>query len=170
MEHLLRISGIADESIVDGKGLRYTIFAQGCPHHCKGCHNPATHRFTGGTQVDITDLFAEICKNPLLSGVTFSGGEPFCQPAPFAQLAQLVHSRGLNVTVYTGYTFEELFAMQNLAVQNLLAQTDILIDGKFELDRRDLTLVFRGSSNQRILDIPRSLAQGKAVLASGYEQ
>ena len=95
MEDTLRISGIIDESIVDGKGLRYTIFTQGCPHHCEGCHNPDTHDFEGGTEKEITAIYEEICSNPLLSGVTFSGGEPFCQPAPLAVLAEMVHKKGL---------------------------------------------------------------------------
>ena len=99
MEDTLRISGIIDESIVDGKGLRYTIFTQGCPHHCEGCHNPDTHDFGGGTKKEITAIYEEICKNPLLSGVTFSGGEPFCQPAPLAVLAEMVHKKGLNLSL-----------------------------------------------------------------------
>ena len=117
MEDTLRISGIIDESIVDGKGLRYTIFTQGCPHHCEGCHNPDTHDFEGGTEKEITAIYEEICSNPLLSGVTFSGGEPFCQPAPLAVLAEMVHKKGLNVTTYTGYTLEQLLEMKRTSKQ-----------------------------------------------------
>lgn len=167
-EDTLRISGIIDESIVDGKGLRYTIFTQGCPHHCEGCHNPDTHDFEGGTEKEITAIYEEICSNPLLSGVTFSGGEPFCQPAPLAVLAEMVHKKGLNVTTYTGYTLEQLLEMKNPDVQRLLTQTDILIDGKFDIAQKDLSLSFRGSRNQRIIDVKQSLEQGTIVLAKGY--
>ena len=163
MEDTLRISGIIDESIVDGKGLRYTIFTQGCPHHCEGCHNPDTHDFGGGTKKEITAIYEEICKNPLLSGVTFSGGEPFCQPAPLAVLAEMVHKKGLNVTTYTGYTLEKLLEMKNPDVQRLLTQTDILIDGKFDIAQKDLSLcktivgAGNGSFSKRILIVLTSL-------------
>ena len=98
----LRISGVVPESIVDGKGIRYVIFTQGCPHHCPGCHNPQTHDFEGGYVVDTDGLLEEMRQDPLLTGVTFSGGEPFCQPAPLAELARKIHESGLDVTVYTG--------------------------------------------------------------------
>lgn len=94
MNTLLRIAGVEEESIVDGPGFRYAIFTQGCPHHCPGCQNPQTHPFDGGRPVDIGELFAAVCEDPLLKGVTFSGGEPFCQPAPLAELARRVHARG----------------------------------------------------------------------------
>lgn len=168
MSDILRISGIAEESIVDGKGLRYTIFTQGCPHRCKGCHNPATHDFTGGTEATIFSLYQDICKNPLLSGVTFSGGEPFCQPAPLAKLAKMLHQKGFNIITYTGYTLEQLLSMQNPDIKDLLLQTDILIDGKFELAQKDLSLSFRGSKNQRILDVKQSLTLGEPIWADGY--
>lgn len=168
MENIIRISGIIDESIVDGKGLRYTIFTQGCPHRCEGCHNPHTHDFYGGEERDIASLFEEICQNPLLSGVTFSGGEPFCQPIPLTKLAHMVHEKGLNVVTYTGYTLEQLLEMKNADVYGLLAQTDILIDGKFDQNQKDLSLSFRGSKNQRVIDVKQSLAQGTIVLAKGY--
>ncbi len=169
MSETIRISGIVDESIVDGKGLRYTIFTQGCPHHCEGCHNPHTHDFTGGTDKEITALYEEICKNPLLSGITFSGGEPFCQPAPLAKLAEMVHSKGLNIITYTGYTWELLLQMKDPDVQRLLQQTDILIDGKFDIAQKDLSLAFRGSRNQRIIDVKQSLEQGGVILAKEYK-
>lgn len=168
MEDVIRISGIVDESIVDGKGLRYTIFTQGCPHGCKGCHNPQTHSFDGGEEREITAIYKEICQNPLLSGVTFSGGEPFCQPIPLTKLAHMVHKKGLNVTTYTGYTIEQLLEMQSADVHDLLAQTDILIDGRFDHKQKDLSLSFRGSKNQRVIDVKQSLEQGTIVLAKGY--
>lgn len=161
----LRISGIEPESIVDGPGIRYTIFVQGCPHHCEGCHNPQTHDFDGGRIIDPQKMLDEIQKNPLLSGATFSGGEPFCQPEALAELGQEIKNRGLNLVCYSGYTFEELLSLSEKtpAVLELLKLTDILIDGKFVLKEKSLMLKFRGSRNQRILSVPASLAQGKAV-------
>lgn len=153
MAYKLKISGTVDESIVDGQGIRYTIFTQGCPHACEGCHNPHTHDFQAGKDVDIQDLFDEICENPLLKGVTFSGGEPFCQPEPLIELAKQIHTRKLDITTYTGYTLEELQSKDNPLIDELLKQTDVLIDGKFINSERDLTLTFRGSSNQRVIDM-----------------
>ena len=160
---MLKISGIVPESIVDGKGIRYVIFTQGCPHHCPGCHNPQTHDFAGGRPADTEQILREISENPLLRGVTFSGGEPFCQPEPLAALAREIHRMRLDVTVYTGYTLEELWAMHNPDVDSLLDQTDLLIDGRFELALRDLTLRFRGSSNQRLIDMNKTRESGCIV-------
>lgn len=147
----LRICGIEPESIVDGEGIRFVVFVQGCPHRCLGCHNPESLPFEGGEVVDIEALLSQIGENPLLSGVTFSGGEPFCQPVPLAELARQVHRTGLNVTTYTGFVYEDLLNMRNPEINALLEQTDVLIDGPFVLAERDLTLPFRGSRNQRIL-------------------
>ncbi|MGL5271052.1 MAG: anaerobic ribonucleoside-triphosphate reductase activating protein [Selenomonadaceae bacterium] len=160
----LKISGTVDDSIVDGEGYRFTIFTQGCPHACPGCHNPQTHDREGGYLVDTDDLYRQICENPLLSGVTFSGGEPFLQPQPLAELARKLQTRGLNITTYTGYTLEELQRLQSLAINELLDVTDILIDGPFLLAERDLTLAFRGSHNQRIIDMNRTRQSGTIVL------
>ena len=165
----LRIAGTVGDSIVDGPGLRLTIFVQGCPHHCPGCHNPHTHDFEGGRDTTVEELFAAYCENPLLRGVTLSGGEPFCQPAPLAQLAHLVHAHGGDVFCYTGYTYEELAASQDPAVQELLAQVDVLVDGPFLQEQRDLTLLFRGSANQRLIQVPETRRTGSLVLWSpGY--
>ena len=164
MDYNLRIAGVEPESIVDGPGFRYAVFTQGCPRNCPGCHNPQTHPFEGGRLVDIRDLFREICGNPLLRGVTFSGGEPFCQPAPLAELGRMVHGRGLDVTAFTGYLYEELTAMRNPAVDRLLAQTDILIDGPFVLAQKDLSLRFRGSRNQRVIDMNETRRLGRVTL------
>ena len=160
----LKISGTVDDSIVDGEGYRFTIFTQGCPHACPGCHNPQTHDREGGYLVDTDDLYRQICENPLLSGVTFSGGEPFLQPQPLAELARKLQTRGLNITTYTGYTLEELQRLQSLAINELLDVTDILIDGPFLLAERVLTLAFRGSHNQRIIDMNRTRQSGTIVL------
>lgn len=160
----LRISGIVDESIVDGRGIRYVIFTQGCPHHCPGCHNPHTHDFTGGTEVTLAHLLQEIKENPLLRGVTFSGGEPFCQPEALLALAKEIHKTRLDITAYTGYTLEELQTNPNPAVQDLLNEIDVLIDGKFIETQKDLTLRFRGSTNQRMIDMKATRERGELVL------
>ena len=166
---VLRIAGIVRESIVDGKGIRFTVFCQGCPHHCPGCHNPQTHPFDGGSLVKIERITQEIWKNPLLQGVTFSGGEPFCQAGAFAELAKLVHAMpgNLDVTCYSGWTYEQLLekAETEPDVAALLGECDYLVDGPFVLAKRDLTLRFRGSSNQRFLDLKKSRAAGKAIEA-----
>jgi anaerobic ribonucleoside-triphosphate reductase activating protein len=149
----LRIAGVARESIVDGPGIRFVIFAQGCPHLCKGCHNESTHDFAGGYDCDLDRILTEIDKNPLLSGVTFSGGEPFCQAQGFYELGKEIKNRGLDLLAYSGYTFEELteLAKQDQYIEKLLAVIDSLVDGPFILDERDLTLEFRGSKNQRFM-------------------
>ena len=164
MASKLKISGVEPESIVDGKGFRYVVFTQGCPHHCPGCHNPQTHDFNAGKWVDIEDLFSQICENPLLNGVTFSGGEPFCQPRPLSELAKRIHGKKLDITVFTGYTYEELANRHDPDVDALLAQTDVLIDGLFVLAEKDLTLAFRGSRNQRLIDLNRTRESGQIVL------
>lgn len=158
----VRISGIVKESIVDGEGIRYVVFTQGCFHNCVDCHNPATHNPDGGEQKPVDTIIDEIISNPLIKGVTFSGGEPFLQPKPLAAIAVAVKAHGKDVWVYSGYTFEELSAMSDKRV--LLEQIDVLVDGRFELTQRDLTLRFRGSANQRVLDCKQSLASGSAVL------
>lgn len=158
----IRIFGIVDESIVDGPGFRMGVFVQGCPHHCPGCHNPGSHAFDAGTLMDTDDIVKRAVENPLLDGVTLSGGEPFCQPLPCAEIARQAHAHGLNVWSYSGYTFEQL--LEGTEEQKaLLRELDVLVDGRFELDKRSLELRFRGSSNQRVIDVPQSLAQGRVI-------
>lgn len=149
----LRIAGVVRESVVDGPGLRYVIFAQGCPHRCPGCHNPETWDPAGGYEITVAELLADISRNPLIAGVTFSGGEPFAQAGVFAALGQALREKGYSIVTYTGYTYEKLQTMAEEKVQELIAVTDILIDGPFILAERDLTLPFRGSKNQRIIDL-----------------
>lgn len=165
-EKKLKLAGIVRESIVDGPGIRFTVFCQGCPHGCHGCHNPETHDFEAGTYCSIERLMEEIDKDPLLAGVTFSGGEPFCQAEAFGDMGRLVKMRGLSVTVFSGYTFEELteMAQNDEAVKRLMDITDILIDGPFIEELRDLTLQFRGSSNQRIIDMNRTRKEEHIIL------
>ena len=156
----IRIAGIVDDSIVDGEGVRLTVFTQGCPHHCHGCHNPQTWNLDGGHEIDTEEIVEKLKENPLLSGITFSGGEPFLQPAPLTELAQAAHKLGLDVWSYTGFTLEELEKRTDM--QQLLNEVDVLVDGPYVEALRDLTLRFRGSSNQRIIDL-KELRRGRVV-------
>ena len=153
----LRINAIVEESIVDGPGIRYTIFVQGCPHRCKDCFNPQTHTFNSGYEVDTDYLFSKINKNLLITGVTFSGGEPMCQARGLSVLAEKINSIGLELAIYTGYTLEQLLKERNKDRHKLLTLCDVLIDGRFKVTEHSLALRFRGSSNQRILDAKQSL-------------
>lgn len=160
----IKIAGTVKESIVDGPGIRYAVFVQGCPHGCPGCHNPQTHPFEGGSTATVEEVFADFQRNPILKGITLSGGEPFCQAAALAQLAALVHSAGKDVVVFTGYIYEDLLRMDNPAVHALLDETDLLIDGPYLEAQRDLELRFRGSANQRLIDMPRTRQEGRVAL------
>lgn len=158
----IRISGIVKNSIVDGPGIRYVVFGQGCPHKCEGCHNPDTHDFFGGSLVDISDIAEEIKKDPLLDGVTFSGGEPFVQAKEFARLAELLP--GYNIICYTGYTFEELYSSGlHETARVLLDKIDVLVDGRFEKSGQSFELKFKGSGNQRAINAKESVKIGKAI-------
>ncbi len=166
MDNFIRIAGIINESIVDGPGIRLVVFAQGCPHRCMGCHNPQTHPFEGGTFISIDDIIGEVRKNPLLDGVTFSGGEPFSQAKAFAVLGKKLKDLGLNIMTYTGYTYESLLkeSNENNGWESLLDITDILVDGRFEIEKKNLLLPFRGSENQRIIDMNKTREQQEIVL------
>lgn len=164
----VRIAGTEAESIVDGPGFRFAIFTQGCPHGCPGCHNPQTHDFAGGKTMAIDELLTAACRNPLLSGVTFSGGEPFCQPEPLYHLAVALREKKKHLMAYSGYTFEQLLALPDPFVKKLLGQLDLLVDGPFIEAERNIDLKFRGSANQRVLDVQKSLAAGKAVWDERY--
>lgn len=183
----LRLAGVVRESIVDGPGLRFAIFCQGCPHNCPKCHNQDTHDFSGGYDCDIQKIVNAIEENPLLSGVTFSGGEPSHQPVAFLEIAKKVKSRGLNIWMYSGYTLEELLSRANsaisdlnnmnenssqtsekneeqVALKGLLSLIDVLVDGKFINELKDLTLPFRGSKNQRLIDMAATKRHNKIIL------
>jgi anaerobic ribonucleoside-triphosphate reductase activating protein len=161
----MRVSGTVQDSIVDGPGLRFTVFTQGCPHGCEGCHNPQTHDFNGGSVITVAALIAQMRGNPLTDGLTLSGGEPFAQAAECAELAEAARESGLNVWAYSGWTFEELLkkAEAEPEIMRLLRATDVLVDGRFELSGRSLDLKWRGSGNQRIIDVRKSLAGGVIV-------
>ena len=163
----LQLAGVVRESIVDGPGIRMTVFVQGCPHHCKGCHNPHTWSFEGGYTTSVDRILEEAAKDKLLKGITLSGGEPFTQAKALAELAEKAHAMGLNIFCYTGYTFENLYAQseEHPEYRELLEQCDWLVDGPFIEEEMSLMLHFRGSRNQRILDVPKSLEKGEAVLS-----
>ena len=163
---MLKLSGIVEDSIVDGPGIRVCIFCQGCPHHCPGCHNPETWPFEGGTEIEEEAVLSIVASNPLCRGVTFSGGEPFAQAEGYAKLAKLLKAKGYEVASYSGYTFEQLLR-GTPAQKELLESIDILIDGPFILAEKSLEVAFRGSKNQRILNVPASLAAGQAVPVTG---
>lgn len=166
----LRIAGVQQDSIVDGPGIRYVIFTQGCPHHCPGCHNPQTHDPEGGKEATVAEILSQIAENPLTSGVTFSGGEPFIQAEALVPIAEAVKEQGKNLMIYTGYLYEDLQKMERAGVQKLLALADILVDGPFIMAERDLTLTYRGSANQRVIDLEETRRQGKMILyRSGYD-
>lgn len=152
----IRLSGIVRESIVDGPGIRYAVFTQGCPHHCPGCHNPETHDFNGGYFDTVENIFNDFKRNPLLTGITFSGGEPMCQSKPLLKLAQMVVEFGKDVVIYSGYTLEQLSEMskETPEIRELLLLCRLLVDGPYIEAKRDLSLNFRGSSNQRLIEHP----------------
>ena len=158
----ISLYGVVNDSIVDGPGLRYTIFTQGCPHHCQGCHNPESWDENGGYLEDIDHIIADIMKNPLLDGITLSGGEPFLQCQPLiALLNQIKKQTHLHIMIYSGYTYEQIISDQNKL--SLLKLGDMLVDGLYVEEKRSLALLYRGSSNQRLINIQESLKQGKVI-------
>lgn len=162
----MRIAGLVQDSIVDGPGMRFTVFTQGCPHGCEGCHNPETHDPTGGKEMAVEAIIKEMLSNPMTDGVTLSGGEPFMQADACSKIANAAHNAGLNVWTYTGYTFEKLseLSQNDEAVRNLMESTDVLVDGPFVLSQRSLAIRWRGSKNQRLIDMAKSLAAGLPIL------
>ncbi|MCC0650563.1 anaerobic ribonucleoside-triphosphate reductase activating protein [Clostridioides sp. ZZV15-6598] len=164
-------STISHDSIVDGPGLRMVLWTQGCVHNCKGCHNPQTHNLCGGFYMDTKEIINEIKSLKLQKGITLSGGEPFLQPEPLEEIAKEAKKNGLDVWSYTGFTFEQLLDKKNSAYfknLNLLKQIDVLVDGRFIDEKKDISLKFRGSSNQRIIDVQKSLKYKKVFLIEQY--
>ena len=155
----LRISGIINDSIVDGPGLRLTVFTQGCLHNCPGCHNPQTHDINGGYFIDTAEIVDKIKANPLLQGVTLSGGDPFLQAKSLYELMESIKQLRLNTIIYTGFLWEEL--MENADFKKLALMADYVIDGKFIEKYKTLDIAFVGSSNQRIIDVKQTIADGK---------
>lgn len=161
----IRIAGITKESVVDGPGVRTVVFAQGCPHHCLGCHNPDTWDPRAGDTMNVQDVLQEMYNDKLATGVTFSGGEPFDQPKEFYHLAYLVRLWGKSIIIYTGYTWEELQELSKVDkdVLSLIEISDYIIDSPYIESERDLGLRYRGSRNQRVIDVQKSLKFGSLV-------
>lgn len=167
MDVSLRICDTVQDSIVDGPGLRFTVFLQGCTLNCPECHNPQTHKLDGGHLVTVEALLEMADKNPLLKGLTISGGEPFLQAENAAVLARFAHERGLNVWCFTGKTWEELTSSNALPEWGImLEQIDVLVDGPFIAKKRTLALPWRGSGNQRVIDVQASLENGELIVIS----
>ena len=161
----IRLAGFEPESVVDGPGIRFVIFTQGCPHFCAGCHNPQTHNPFAGEEYEIDIIKEEITAAKGITGITISGGEPFLQPEALSELVDHAKSIGLHVVVYSGYIYEDLLILgqQNPSIINVLEKADILIDGPFIKAERDISLAFRGSRNQRIIDLNKTRSQGYIV-------
>lgn len=161
---LIRVANVIQDSIVDGPGLRLVVFTQGCPHGCEGCHNPETHSFTGGRLMNTEKIISMMDKNPLLEGITLSGGEPFCQPEACIELAKAAKQRGLTVWAYTGYLYDHILMGRSPVHRQLLSLVDVLIDGPFIEEQRTLDLPWRGSKNQRLIDVPQALAAYRKIV------
>lgn len=168
MKIRLADDNLLTDSIVDGEGLRAVLWTQGCSHNCKGCHNPETHDFNKGVLVEVDEVKQLIKDLTLQDGITFSGGDPFFQPEPCIEIAKFAKEEGLNVWAYTGFLFEDL--IKNEKMREFLNYVDVLVDGKFELDNKSLNLKFRGSTNQRIINVPRSLKMGKVSQIKKYDR
>lgn len=161
----LRMYGTAPESIVDGPGLRFSVFVQGCSHHCPGCHNPESQPAEGGYLCDTSELIHQIHENRLIHGVTLTGGEPFEQTEGMLALARELKAEGYNLWIYSGYLYEDLLTGHpHEKAPELLAQCDVLVDGPFIEALNSYDLQWKGSSNQRVIDLPASLKQGEVVL------
>lgn len=158
----VKIAGYIKESIVDGPGIRYVVFAQGCGHDCPQCHNPNTHDFNGGYEVEVKDLLEDIHKRKYIDGVTLSGGDPFYQSREFAYIAKELKESNINVMAYTGFLYEDILRSSNMKC--LLDNIDILMDGPFKVEEKTLKMPFRGSKNQRMINVKESLVKKQIVL------
>ena len=159
-------SDITKDSIVDGPGLRTVIWTQGCPHKCKGCHNPQTHDFSGGVEVEVEEIINDLKKTKLQRGITFSGGDPMAQAEAVTVIAREMKKDNLDIWLYTGYTLETIIKAANTyrpEWAELLKYIDIMVDGSFIEEMHNPFLKFRGSSNQRVIDIKRTLAHGRII-------
>ena len=165
-------SDLQPDSIVDGPGIRTVIWTQGCSHNCKGCQNPTTHDFQGGFSVNVEEINKELDNLLGQQGITLSGGDPMFQAGACAKIAKHAKEIGLNVWCYTGFTFEQLLkrAQNEKGFKKTLENIDVLVDGKFEKEQKSLNLYFKGSRNQRILDMPKSLEQGKPIEIESYKE
>jgi anaerobic ribonucleoside-triphosphate reductase activating protein len=169
-ENKINVAGFANDSIVDGPGLRFTLFVQGCPLSCEGCHNAQTQPFEGGTSYTVKQIFDMIEANPLLDGVTFSGGEPLCQADALLPLAKLIKQKKLSIVIYTGFVYETLLKHEALkSALELVELADTIIDGPFILKQKEFGLKFKGSKNQRIINMFKTMQEKTVVLEDGKE-
>ena len=154
------------DSIVDGNGIRTVIWTQGCPHNCFGCHNPSTHSFDDGALVDVDLIKSEINDLVYQDGITFSGGDPMCQAEACYEIAKYARDLGLNIWCYTGYTYEQLIKLgeKKKSIMDFLSVIDVLVDGKFMMEYKSLDCLYRGSTNQRLIDVKKSLIKGEVCL------
>ena len=161
---------LQSDSIVDGEGIRTVLWTQGCPHHCFGCHNSETWDFEDGALIELDEIKEKFKSLKAQDGITFSGGDPMCQAEACAELAKYAKSLGLNIWCYTGYTYEQLMILSksNKHIMDFLKQIDVLVDGKFILAEKSYDAIFRGSKNQRIIDVKKSLDKNKVCLVKKY--
>ena len=164
-------SDLQTDSIVDGDGIRTVIWFQGCPHNCPECHNPESHDFSGGTEYLIDDILKHMESLENQKGITFSGGEPMMQPEALVIIAKKAKELGLDIWSWSGFTFEELleFSKNKPIYKEVLENIDILVDGRFEIALKSFSVKFRGSSNQRILDVKKSMQKKKAISYAKYQ-
>ena len=170
-EYIRLAADLQSDSIVDGPGLRAVLWTQGCGHHCPGCQNPQTWDFNGGGLIPISVVKEAIDELENQDGFTMSGGDPMFQPEACNEIAKYVKEKGLNLWVYTGFTFEDLMKLSKTKpiYKEFIERIDVLVDGRFIESKKNLSLLFRGSSNQRLIDIPKTLEQGEVVLFNEYE-
>ena len=166
MSKNIRLAGIAYESLVNGPGIRRVFFAQGCRHNCEGCFNPDTHDFNGGEEKNMDELIEDVLENSMIKGVTFSGGDPLEQADKFASMAKKFKNNGLNIWSFTGYKFEHILNKMNekKELKDFITNIDVLVDGKFDQNKKEDGIRFRGSTNQRIINVKESLNQNKVVI------
>ncbi len=158
----IRVLKVLHDTTVDGPGFRTSIYCAGCAHECPGCHNPQSWDFDAGEERTIDSLLEEVASDPF-AAVTFSGGDPLYQADTFAELARRIKAEtGKNIWCYTGFRFEQLLCGESAL--SLLSCIDVLVDGPFVQSLRDADALFKGSTNQRLIDVPRSLAEGEVVL------
>ncbi|MCQ2973911.1 MAG: anaerobic ribonucleoside-triphosphate reductase activating protein [Bacteroidales bacterium] len=160
----LMIMDVIEYTTSDGPGFRTSIYCSGCNHKCRECQNPQTWDIMHGHPVDVEDLFSKIRRNEM-SNVTFSGGDPFYQPTAFTELAKMIKEKtDKTIWCYTGFTYEQI--IKDAKMSKMLQYIDVLVDGEFIVELKDPDLLFRGSSNQRLIDVQASLKKGEVVLDS----
>ena len=161
---------LQSDSIVDGEGIRTVIWTQGCPHNCPGCHNKCTHDFNGGDSIEVDEVKQALAELKSQDGLTFSGGDPMCQPEACLEIALFAKELGMNIWCYTGYTYEQLISLSKTkpAILDFIKTIDVLVDGKFIIEEKSLDVIFRGSKNQRIIDVQKTLETNEISLVKKY--